>query len=154
MNIDDVRASVVDRVVWLPQKGTGSFITFECGEPFLVTREALTGENVHPRLRRRRVTVQGEQHIWIQADDWILHSDDWTLLSSADEPEMSRGLRILAGQKLVDLDATSEGTTFRFEYGEALIIRPDQDPAETQWTIFWQTGNANWLSQVELKLEP
>jgi len=99
--------------------------------------------------------VQGEQHIWIQADDSILHSDGWTLLSSADELEMSRGLQILAGQQLVAFDATSEGTTFRFEYGETLIIRPDQDPAETQWTIFWQTGgNASWLSRGELKLEP
>lgn len=125
------------------------------GEPFLVTREPVTGPGIHPLLTRRLVTVQGEIHLWVQADDWALSAQDWTLTASADDLEMQRRLDVLAGQRLIAFDASPHGTTIRFEYGETLTIRPDPDPAVTSWTVFWRTrGHASWRSGGTLVTVP
>lgn len=154
MTLEEVLATFVGQIAWLPTRSLGSFVTMESGAPYLITREPISRPNVSVSLARRRVTVRGEQHLWIQADDWTLDSPTWRT-SSSDEPlVMSQRLERLAGSRLIDAQATAGGTIFSFEFGETLTIRPDQDPSQTSWSIFWKTGgNASWLSRGELHVE-
>ena len=154
MTLEEVLATFVGQIAWLPTRSLGSFVTMEFGAPHLITREPISRPNGSASLARRRVTVRGEQHLWIQADDWTLDSPNWPT-SSSDEPlVMSQRLERLAGSRLIHVVATATGSIFRFEFGETLTIQPDQDPGQTSWSIFWKTGeNASWLSRGELQLE-
>ena len=78
------------------------------------------------------MTVQGEQHLWLQADEWKLLSSIKET-SSADEPLiMAQGLEILAGQILIDVELTSTGTEFAFEYGERLVLKAGEERGDAQ----------------------
>ena len=154
MTLEQVTSTIIGKITWLPRMSFGTFVTFEFGTPLLVTREPITKPDVHPRLAQRRVTVQGEQHLWIQADHWRLKTRDWTASSNDERLSVWQKLETLAGSRLISLEATPNGSILKFEYGEALMLQPSPDALQTQWSIYWHTGgSASWLSGGTLRLD-
>ncbi len=92
-------------------------------------------------LRARR------QHLWLQADHWVLTSESSTVSASDDPMTIAQGLEVIGGQKPNTVTITDHGADFLFEYGELLSVHVDRDPAQTQWSIYWHgAGDASWLN--------
>ena len=154
MTIEEAISTFEGCIAWLPQRGIGTFLTVEFGSPVLITREPILRPGVHDSLRRRRVTVSGDKHLWVQADHWVLKSDAWTVAASDDPALITKQLNVIAGQRLLKVDVSDSGTNFSFEYGESLFVRADDDPEQVQWSIFWRNqGNASLLNGGRVKVE-
>ena len=154
MTIDEVCRLLSQYPAWLPRKGVGSFLTIEFGPPHLVVREPLTKPGVRERLRRRRVDVKGEVHLWVKADHWTLQAADWSITSNDGEREITRKLDVLSGQKIIQILVEQDKTLLVFEYGERLIIDIDPVPDQVQWTVFIHGhGNVSLLDDRSLRME-
>lgn len=137
---------------WLVQRGHGSFVTLEFGQPQIhvgryVTREAdLPGIPTGVELRPTR--VRGEWHLWIYCCLWSLTLKGVELShSESGDKTMARALHLLNGQALTDVTVSPDASTdFTFERGFELRTWPapprtySHEPAE-QWMLYEPSGD-------------
>lgn len=133
----DLLAPLLGRPAWQVRRGHGSFLTMEFGNPRLEVREPRhlaidVSETVRRNFQRRRVTVVGEWHLWVQHCTWRLSVKN----ASVDSEEMNKdaveaALAELDGQKLVKVRSNDSGAiALSFDLGGQLVIRAAEPPSD------------------------
>jgi len=144
--------ALIGQLVWQVRRGVGTFLTMEFGQPHLSVREPIeprhsTAPRVRRDLRRRRVSLAGDWHLWIQHADWKIDAANASLRSD-DEPDAGRDevLRDLDGQKLLSAEVDPAGKwTLRFDLGATVEIWPARYDADELWSLHpWQGDAIVW----------
>jgi hypothetical protein len=141
-------APIIGLPAWFVQKGHGSILTFEFGEPHLSIREPRESQSENPTIRersqRRRVVPHGEWHLFIYFCHWRC-SERGTERSTDNSPQedIVAATRMMDGQRLtsVGVEPTSGASTFVFDLGAKLETWPYADDDETQWWLSTPSGN-------------
>jgi hypothetical protein len=135
-------------VAWGVQKGQGSMLSFEFGNPHLLIREpvanpATDNPKIRKLLQRRRVVLHGEWNLWIYCCHWRC-TENGADQSTDDSPEaeIAATANFMDGQKLisVNIDRTTGKSFFQFDLGATLEIWPYEDDNEEQWMLFTPSG--------------
>lgn len=109
--VEDVFIPLIGQLVWSVHKGYESFLTMEFDEPRLYVREPIvaspgSSQKIQLSLARRRVTIVGQWHFWIQCSEWKIVTRNYAVTSREIESEsIDACLNELDGQSL--LTATS-----------------------------------------------
>jgi hypothetical protein len=137
---------------WLVQRGYGSFVTLEFGQPQIDVGADVTREGDLPGIptgvELRPTHVHGEWHLWIYCCLWSLALTGVELShSESDDQTMGRALRLLDGQGLIDVTVSPDASTdFTFDRGFTLRTWPappgayGDEPVE-QWMLFQPSGD-------------
>jgi hypothetical protein len=132
---------------WGVQRGHGSFLTFEFGDPHLRIREPVTaGPGTSARvarlLSRRRVHARGAWHLWIYCCDWRASENGKLIGDCSSRRSIDRAAEFLCGQKLVDVNVVARGMrcTFQFDLGGRLETKP-YDRRSEQWMLYEPSGH-------------
>lgn len=146
--LDRAFALLVGLPSWLVQKGHGSFITFEFGQPVLVIDEArmfpLRIRGAPPEVMRRGAHVHGQWHLWIYCCQWNLSVNGTQLAhDESDDDTINRALGVLNGQAITEVSVNPDdaSTRFTFDLGCVLMTTPapddvyDFEPTE-QWMLY------------------
>jgi hypothetical protein len=142
--VQSVFAPILGTPAWCVQKGQGSMLTFEFGNPSLYVREPIepspvTAEKVAARLRRRNVRPIGEWTLWIYFCNWrcfargkiIAHSESIDKRIAAAAYELN-GQRLLA----VSVDPDTGTSSFVFDLGARLETSPyGGEASDQQWSL-------------------
>jgi hypothetical protein len=140
----DVTRKLLGLPCWGVRRGTGSFITLEFGEPYLVVREPVVRQSslltVRRSLSRRSVKVHGAWHLWIYCCEWKVESGGRCVGDSSTSRRVDRAVEVLDGQKLIGVVLATRGarTRFIFDLGAVLETRP-YDRRSEQWMLFTPT---------------
>ena len=126
-------ADIVGKNVWQVNRGIGSFLTMEFGLPRLEIREPkpkneLRSEVSKKILTRRRITVLGEWHLWLQCTSWSMTFEDDPGVNGDSSPaDIDNGIRSLDGQKLEMIALRDHATKFvmKFDLGALLKVFPN-----------------------------
>ena len=142
-------APLFGKPCWRVQRGYGSFLTFEFGEPHLEIHEPrAVGAKYSPRVRkglaRRRVFVHGDWHLWIYCCDWIVTVRGECVGESSTRERMDRAAAALDGQAInrVTLDTGTGHWSFDFDLGGRLETRPcaETGSGDEQWRLYEPSG--------------
>jgi hypothetical protein len=131
---------------WQAERGYGSFLTMEFGNPSLEIREPKkplekVSIKVKKVLERRNITVKGDWHLWIYCCDWGVFEGNDLIGDCSKKKSMDRAAAQLNGQMLKKVRVYKNGRTdFKFEYGTLLMTRPYDKDSE-QWMLFEPNGN-------------
>jgi hypothetical protein len=146
-------APVLGSPSWQVEKGHGSFVTLEFGEPQLTVREPCEQlvfiDGAPPRALLRTTWVRGPWHLWIYCCEWSLALGAALLAhNESSDAAIGRALRVLNGQALtaVAVSAVDGSTTFTFDLGCLLSTRPAPDGAYghepvQQWMFYQPNGD-------------
>ncbi len=144
MLVEDIFLPIYEKFCWNAQKGFGSFITFDFGEPLLNINEK---DRVRNGVKEhiRRVHVRGAWHLWIYLCDWTIIAHSKTIATESSKTrDIHRATNRLNGQKLVRVEIQADSSTiFSFELGDQLITRPNQEAyglESEQWLFFEPSG--------------
>lgn len=150
--ISEVLRPVLGHPSWLVERGHGSFITMEYGEPLVEVREPrlmpLFIEGAPAKAIQRYVFVGGEWHLWVYCCEWSLLLENVQLAhNESDDVTMHRALHMLNGQILkgVDIEPADGRTRFTFDLGCSLLTYPAPsglygDKPVEQWTLHARSG--------------
>ena len=144
---DEVFRPIIGKWVWQVRRGFGSFLTMEFGEPHLEVRQprTLSGDDVSDRVKRnfqkRRVSIVGQWHLWVQYCDWSITTTDAKVSNrETDTMKIDSCLEELDGQALVAVveDAACATCTLRFDLGAVLELSPSLDSDDNDlWTVHY-----------------
>ena len=149
--VEDVFMPLIGQLVWSVHKGYESFLTMEFGEPRRYVREPIvaspdSSQKVQRSLAKRRVTILGQWHFWIQCSEWKIVTQNYTVTSREIESgNIDACLNELDGQSL--LTATSgislNSCILGFDLGGTVYISPlsEAAPDDTQWSLHDREGN-------------
>ena len=136
---------IIGQLVWSPQAGFGTFLTLEFGEPHIVIREPIspsqeTSPNVQRILTRRRVSIVGQWHLWLQHCQWEITTRNNQISSTQlHERAVASCLEELSGQRLIGVKGEfGSPLEFRlvFDLGGELHVVPAGEASDEQWTLF------------------
>lgn len=139
----DIFMPLIGRTAWQVKRGIGSFLTLEFGWPHLNIRQPRTSESdsniVNAHFRRRRVTVTGDWHFWIQNCHWEVV----TVAGSANHNDCAADIDMqlieLDGQILCAIDkvASTNEIILAFDLNAFIKLRPTSElPDENQWGLY------------------
>lgn len=148
-DLEDIFRPVVGRLAWSVRKGHGSSLTVEFGSPHIAVREPIAAspgasEKVRRNLAKRRVTLVGEWHFWIQYAQWRIQTANFAATSEMEEIALiDDALDELDGQKLlsVTLGSTPQAHTLNFDLGGSLHIWPSFENYDDQWSLYDANGS-------------
>ena len=126
---------------WGVDKGQGSILSLEFGEPRLLIREPFVSSSesasIRARSARRLVKPVGAWYLFVCCN-WRLSLLNAEIAhSEADDEAIWAAIRRVDGQKLIGvaLDATRQTTTFSFDLGATLATSPYENSADEQWWL-------------------
>ena len=142
-------APLIGLPAWSVQKGQGSFLTMEFGQPHLLIREPTVSqsqyERVRARMAQRMVKPVGEWHLWIYCCHWRGLSKGAEIACSEDPDEkIAAAAQELDGQKLTAIEADPAAGTSRFSFdlGVSLLTWPyDDEDNDEQWLLDLPSGD-------------
>jgi hypothetical protein len=148
--IEDMFAPIVGSLVWAVRRGHGSFLTMEFGQPHLLIREPVDstsepGSIVHRLLSRRRVSIAGDFHLWIQHARWRLVVGDKACDNDSLPGDIDDVLPILDGQQMTGVVAGRDALVLRFDLGATLQVKYSMNEGAAkleQWALHRYRGNA------------
>jgi hypothetical protein len=128
---------------WNVQRGHGSFLTFEFGQPHLVSHEPRERRPTDPIPGRRRLTyAHGDWHLWVYCCQWAASQEGVALAhSESTDAEIDTAMRALGGQALSELSLDTARTTFHFDLGGKLETQPFDDESE-QWHLYMPSSGS------------
>lgn len=136
--VQDLFRPLLGQLVWNVRGGYGSFLTLEFGKPHLSVREPMEPNpegdaRVRRALRRRRVSILGDWHLFIQYCDWRISVAGGSLDSQSIGSFPDECLADLDGQRLVSLESGSlpNSWKFQFDLGGVLELWPSTAYAAT-----------------------
>jgi len=148
--IENIFRPLIGEVAWSVRRGIESFLTLEFGEPHRRIREPIALREVtDPALlrnfQRRRVTLSGHWHLWVQCCEWRISTASGAATDRDLEAEiLAECLADLDGQKLVSAAPGDApwSTVLRFDLGGMLQIAPwgEARPDDDQWSLFIKGG--------------
>jgi len=161
MTVEDVFAPLIGEMVWNAAGGFGTFLTFEFGEPHLSVLEPITPKHrynarVERAMRRRRVTVKGDLHLFIEQADWRISTVNGSTNSDEDPDDWWKPwLDDISGQKLAAVEVPAPGyVTLRFDMGGVLEVWPVGGTDSDVWTLHrWQGGSIGCRPDGVLEIE-
>jgi hypothetical protein len=133
--VHEVFQPLIGKLAWQVRRGYGSFLTMEFGDPHLEIRQpraldASAPHRVRENFARRRVTVVGQWHFWIQYCDWVIKTPNHAISSEkTDNPDLVDAcLEELDGQALtaVEEDAVAR-CRLQFDLGGVIDISPSTE---------------------------
>jgi hypothetical protein len=142
---------------WLVQRGYGSFVTMEFGEPTVEIGEPkLLPVHIDgaPAISMQRTAhVRGQWHLWITYCRWTVTLDGTQLAHSESRGiTINRALHVLNGQALtgVHVDPMDGSSRFAFDLGSTVTTRPEppgtyDDEPVTQWCLYQWRPNGQVL---------
>lgn len=144
-----VFAPLVGLPAWGVQKGHGSMLTFEFGEPSLQIREPInTSAEASPRtsasLARRKITPRGEWHLWIYCCNWRCTANGIEIArSDSADADIAAAAAELDSQRLlaVTVEPHRGRSTFMFDLGGLLETSPYDDGEDEQWLVYRRSGD-------------
>lgn len=153
--LEDAFLPMMGKLVWSVRKGYGTFLTMEFGSPHLTIREPIAASldaslKVRRNLAKRRVSIVGDWHFWIQYAQWEIVQRASSVRSQDVEVErLEEALRELDGQILVSATpgAALNSCVLKFDLGASLYIWPSPymwpspEIHDEQWSIFAIGGN-------------
>jgi hypothetical protein len=140
---------IIGLFAWGAEKGQGSMLTFEFGDPHLSVREPITASptsspKIRKALARRRVRPHGVWYLWIYCCNWRISAQDLEIAhSEASNEAIVEAVKEIDGQKLLSLDVDpSQGTScFRFDLGASLETWPyGESRDDEQWLLYEKDG--------------
>jgi hypothetical protein len=144
--VAEVFGPLVGKWAWQVKRGYGSFLTMEFGNPHLEIREprlvsADALRQVRENFQRRRVTVVGDWHLWIQYCDWEIRTANHSISSViTDNPYLiDECLDELNGQILTSATGGAEDVSsiLQFDLGGIVQISPpSESPDGPLWTLY------------------
>jgi hypothetical protein len=145
--IGSVFRELIGQRAWQVRECYGRTLTMEFGAPHLRVREVIPDAKTKP-LRRPMVTVRGDWHLWIYMSNWqIVEAGDLLADSEGHEEQISKGLRAIDGQKLVDVEVGPDHgrSSFTFELGTSLQLTSEA-PVDAErhlesWLLYAPDGN-------------
>ena len=144
MLVEDIFSPIYGKFCWNAQKGFGSFITFDFGEPLLNINET---DRVRNGVKEhiRRVHVRGDWHLWIYLCDWTIVTQGKIIATETSKTrDIHRATYRLNGQILVRVEIQADSSTiFSFELGDQLITKPNQEAygvESEQWLFYEPSG--------------
>ena len=161
MNVDQVDplttafSPLIGKPAWQVRRGHGSFLTLEFGEPHLKIREPMPDANSWV-LRRRKITIKGDWHLWIYCCDWRIRAAGKAIArSSGSMKRIDAAAREVDGQRLVSVEVDPGKGTSSFVFDEGAVIetwpwKEDVDKAtdpNEQWFLSMKSGD--WLAYRE-----
>jgi hypothetical protein len=145
MIVDEIFKPLYGKYCWNAQKGYGSFLTFEFGEPQLETREI---DRVRNGVKEhiRSVHIYGSSHLWIYMCDWSITAQNQIVATQSSKAKIiHQAMHRLDGQVLVQTVIHSDcSTTFVFELGDRLETKPNREEygvESEQWHLYEIRGN-------------
>jgi hypothetical protein len=125
---------------WNVQKGHGSFLTFEFGNPLLKIEDIYETSGAFGFSHRSRPThVHGEWHLWIYLCDWHISWKDKEIAhSESDDLTIHRACSFLNGQALKSVATNAYGST-SFTFDLDGFIKTASYPSseiEDTWMLF------------------
>ncbi len=148
--IGSVFAPLLGLPCWNVQKGQGSFLTFEFGDPSLHVREPIestTAASAKVMAWRRMRTVRpiGEWHLWIYCCNWrCFAGGDEIAHSESEGGKIEAAVSELNGQRLqsVSVDPDNGASSFSFDLGGVLQTWPyDDEDLDEQWSLARRSGD-------------
>jgi hypothetical protein len=131
------------------QKGQGSVLTFEFGQPHLSIREPRETQSeissIRERFKRRRVVPKGEWNLFVFCCHWrcTLNGTELSTDDSSDHDILAAAAK-LDGQRLISVyaDPISRTSSFDFDLCGKLVTWPYKDCEEReQWSLRTPSGN-------------
>lgn len=144
--VAEVFKPMLGKWAWQVRRGHGSFLTMEFGEPHLVVRHPRSvSDNVSDRVKRnfqkRRVSIVGEWHFWVQSCDWKITTSNSSISSEdTDFLKVDSCLEELDGQVLLasNEDASRASCTLEFDLGARLALSPSPNfMDDDQWAVYY-----------------
>ncbi len=126
----DIVKTLLGQLAWHVERGHGSFITMQFGDPVLEVREPKVGKKVDSEkvtrlLACRKVSVLGAFHLWVQYADWeIICQKRLIAHSKIKKLDLDSGLKILDGQRLLSVSSENarSSVVFKFDLESELIV--------------------------------
>ena len=143
--VQEILAPLFGKYCWQAQKGYGSFLTFEFGNPHVDTRERnQTNNGIKEKIRR--TAVHGDWHLWIYLCDWSIISQGAVLATSSSTARLiKRAMYRLDGQILEQAEIQPDcRTSFIFELDDRLETTPNRNgygPDSELWHLYQHSGN-------------
>lgn len=153
--IQDMFKPLIGLHTWQVRQGHGTFLTFEFGKPHIRVREpkkhvSSNLESVERHFQRRKITVVGEWHLWIQYAKWSIETmNHKTSDSDEDSKSVKDSLEEVDGQILLQAEVSNaeKKITLTFDLGAKIIIFPDADfYDEDLLAIYNVEGECNSIS--------
>jgi hypothetical protein len=148
--VQDLIRPLIGQGAWNVRGGYGSFLTLEFGKPHVAIREPIkpnleSSARVQRNLRRRRIFVQGDWHLWIQYCDWKISVAEGSLDSGSANISSDECLLDLDGQRLVSVEsgALPNSWKFAFDLGGELELWPSVTyaPTDDLWSLHRWNGD-------------
>lgn len=141
---------------WNVRQGHGSFLTLDFGEPSLEIREP----NLNAKsavFHRRRVTVIGSYHIWIEQCNWLIKNEGKIHADSEFSKEViDKALSQIDGSHLVEVEIDPENKTsvFSFEFGSKIVMTAylESDQEDPIWHLHTPNKTLSYLSSGEVEI--
>ena len=141
---------LIGKHAWQVRRGYGTFLTMEFGEPHLEIREPRAvdsdaSKSVRRGFERRRISVVGDWHLWVQYCMWTVRTKN--LEASSEESDLSKidtCLEELDGQALlvVEEDFAASVCTLHFDLGAIVTLSPSPEFLEDDlWMLYCPDRN-------------
>ncbi|MCP4141633.1 MAG: hypothetical protein GY755_15390 [Chloroflexi bacterium] len=143
--IQDVLLPIIGQFVWGAQRGYGSFLNLEFGNP----KTKFSGihkpkeENKFPfnEFENRHVKIKGEYSFFIYMSNWKIYAKDNELAHDESErEEIEFALGFINGQKLnkVIINANKNITELEFDLGGIIVISDEHysDEINELWNFY------------------
>lgn len=130
---------------WGAKRGAGSFLTLEFGSPRLRVRNPILDSEIE-QLRRRRITICGTWHLWIQSDKWeILENQTVIVNSFATDGSIEIAIAKIDGRILdnVYFDEVNKETLFEFEDSFHIKTYSVIESNSPQWSLYRPDENVD-----------
>jgi hypothetical protein len=146
----DLFRPLVGQLVWNVRRGHGSFVTLEFGQPHISVREPITpspdsSARVQHDLKRRRVFIAGDWHLFLQYCDWKISVSGGSLDSQCTSSSPDECLLDLDGQRLVSVESgfLPHSWKFRFDLGGILDVWPSaqNESSADLWSLHEWDGD-------------
>ncbi|MBW0005450.1 MAG: hypothetical protein JO216_18405 [Hyphomicrobiales bacterium] len=150
MNVKDAFLPLLGELVWSVHRGHGTFLTMEFGLPHRIIREPIVASKeasarVKRNLAKRRVTIVGDWHFWIEMAHWEVKTTNCSVSDhDVQAVKIDEALHELDGQKLLSVGFGEQASSciLRFDLGGFIHIFPYENyqhsgkDSETQlWSI-------------------
>lgn len=147
---------------WSVERGQGSMLSFQFGEPRLVIREPYVSRSSSAKIRvsaaRRLVKPVGEWGLLVFCCRWRASASGATLADDdAAHDRIEEAARMLDGQRLTrfELDAARRGASFGFDLGTVLETWPYKDDDGEQWSLYRADGRVlTYRADGAISLDP
>lgn len=140
---EDAFLPIVGKFAWGVRRGHGTFLTMEFGAPHLIVREPIiaspsTSPRVKRNLAKRRVTIAGHWHFWIQYSCWEIHTANYSVTNKDEDVSLvDEALSELDGQILLSAapGEAPNSCVLNFDLEGSICMSPSPEIDNDQWSI-------------------